>query len=1054
MKFSVSKTQFLSELYKGANGELSINLRLIDTKGISKNEFIKVNELNRLDEVINPYLNTYNCYFGVALRKDQTSGKKENCAQLTCLFVDVDYGTKGHKKNSVFQEYEQALNFIENFPIKPTFIIHSGNGFHLYWKLKTPIDLDKESIVKVELVLKKLSKAIGGDSTHNVDRILRIPGTYNLKSNEKKECIVFNINDSIYEYEEFVNQPILNLGLENINDIELLKLIFGINNQQIEDRSRLDEKILYRLVEHGFNQDAIKAIFDFYPTTGKYLERKRNDIKGAEQYLNHSIRKACEFYNTNISNPAVKTIYNQDNEHVDDYINIYGDYYFHPSGNNIGYYKKTKKGLEKMTNFILTIQKQYKDSKKEQTVFFDGFIKLANKKFSIKQIDIKKLMSKKDIEELASSVAGVEALVFSSDSQLTNVIKQHNANVGLFDYVDYGYNEDFTCYYTNNLIIKNTGELIKSKNPIYYSDDLGEYDIGFNYDETVNINDVIYNALKIILLDNEKVIYTALSAIPTPIVIPKVNDLKNSRPYLMYVGPSGCGKTTLIKLLHAFYFCGDKITSWTSTPTALTIVGHAFKNVLFCIDDLKQQNFMNERDIERAMSFIQNYSDGTSRDRATVDLKLKEPKDVRGFIVMSGEDLVFTESSTVARGVFVNMVKKGNKSEFISELFNCKKYFGMFTIELIKFVMKDNVDYNKKFSEYVEKLEQIALKKNYEGPNLPRLIKNIACLMLNFDVIYRFLQSKEKHIYIQNIKAHEDQIIEELFDENYKRIVVKRPELKLLKNLFELVTNDQNRAWKIDNSLYENDNALLVYSVNDAMKTYQIGIKNITYKIVNEYLRTEGGLGNSYDTIVKALIQNNLAYSPGSGRVLIGLSDRTKIISGFLLNVELPDEIKTLLGIPLEYQIVLGKNDSPNPNRINLDTLLGENNNDGGNNSESDSTHKQDEDFFIEEDKWMIEYIISTNDYDFYNEQVYNEVNNFCDGSYFPEELCAHNEPPSELFIEDLINLDYGILNNMDDKGDLNEEYTSINTSDIIMSHLVLNNYVVYCENKDNDLEN
>jgi energy-coupling factor transporter ATP-binding protein EcfA2 len=69
-----------------------------------------------------------------------------------------------------------------NFSPAPTVILFSGGGYHGYWKLKEPSD----DLVRVEAINMAAAKAVGGDNCHNVDRIMRLPGTVNIPNAKKR----------------------------------------------------------------------------------------------------------------------------------------------------------------------------------------------------------------------------------------------------------------------------------------------------------------------------------------------------------------------------------------------------------------------------------------------------------------------------------------------------------------------------------------------------------------------------------------------------------------------------------------------------------------------------------------------------------------------------------------------------------------------------------------------------------------------------------------------------------------------------------------------------
>jgi len=64
------------------------------------------------------------------------------------------------------------------FPIRPSFVVLSGNGMHVYWKFDEP----QEPSDRVLKILKTVTVALGGDlACADFARLLRVPGTFNCK---------------------------------------------------------------------------------------------------------------------------------------------------------------------------------------------------------------------------------------------------------------------------------------------------------------------------------------------------------------------------------------------------------------------------------------------------------------------------------------------------------------------------------------------------------------------------------------------------------------------------------------------------------------------------------------------------------------------------------------------------------------------------------------------------------------------------------------------------------------------------------------------------------
>lgn len=116
-------------------------------------------------------------FVGICPRSESGNGTKTSIKQVFCLWADLDgKDFKGGK--------EEARRRLRESPLPPTLIVDSGNGFHAYWLFKEPEPIQNEAdIVKIKSYLKQLAKFLNGDPTvAEIARVMRVPGTYNLKN--------------------------------------------------------------------------------------------------------------------------------------------------------------------------------------------------------------------------------------------------------------------------------------------------------------------------------------------------------------------------------------------------------------------------------------------------------------------------------------------------------------------------------------------------------------------------------------------------------------------------------------------------------------------------------------------------------------------------------------------------------------------------------------------------------------------------------------------------------------------------------------------------------
>ncbi len=89
-------------------------------------------------------------YFGVHPR-DSKNGTSEAVKCVTCIWADCDWKNfEGGR--------EGAIKRIQNFPLRPTVVVESGNGFHLYWLLKEPEE--SEDLEGFRLIVKGVQKIL------------------------------------------------------------------------------------------------------------------------------------------------------------------------------------------------------------------------------------------------------------------------------------------------------------------------------------------------------------------------------------------------------------------------------------------------------------------------------------------------------------------------------------------------------------------------------------------------------------------------------------------------------------------------------------------------------------------------------------------------------------------------------------------------------------------------------------------------------------------------------------------------------------------------------
>lgn len=178
-------TSFFEFLYQFCD-EGKINIRPIP----GDNSFISPDGFPEIDAICN---GNKNYYFGVALRDDD--GTKEGITEIPACWVDIDF------KNT---PKDIARENLKKFPFKPSLIVKSGGGIHLYWILKEPATIFDVPVV--EDINKRIVAMLNGDpNACDASRIMRIPGTLNIKYTPPVVCEVIKKDNFFYDLETFLD---------------------------------------------------------------------------------------------------------------------------------------------------------------------------------------------------------------------------------------------------------------------------------------------------------------------------------------------------------------------------------------------------------------------------------------------------------------------------------------------------------------------------------------------------------------------------------------------------------------------------------------------------------------------------------------------------------------------------------------------------------------------------------------------------------------------------------------------------------------------------------
>jgi hypothetical protein len=132
-----------------------------------------------------------NCYFTANSTPPNLRKKpeKKDITEIAALWADVDpLDGNGRSWSDERARLEALATDLHALETPPSFIVDSGNGIQPVWLLADPIEANHEYRQSAESLCSQIEAALGAKGTHNVDRLLRVPGTSN-HPNAKKRAL-------------------------------------------------------------------------------------------------------------------------------------------------------------------------------------------------------------------------------------------------------------------------------------------------------------------------------------------------------------------------------------------------------------------------------------------------------------------------------------------------------------------------------------------------------------------------------------------------------------------------------------------------------------------------------------------------------------------------------------------------------------------------------------------------------------------------------------------------------------------------------------------------
>ncbi len=156
-------------------------------------------------------------YFGCGLLKrnlgTRSRGTINDVVAIPGIWLDIDLKGPGHTKPDLPENIDEVLEVLDKFE-KPSIIVNSGRGLHVYWLFDKLLEITDENRDKAKDLIHSWQKRIRRefksrgwslDSTHDFTRVLRLPGTFNMKTGKNVPVKIIYSSEVKYSVQQLEN---------------------------------------------------------------------------------------------------------------------------------------------------------------------------------------------------------------------------------------------------------------------------------------------------------------------------------------------------------------------------------------------------------------------------------------------------------------------------------------------------------------------------------------------------------------------------------------------------------------------------------------------------------------------------------------------------------------------------------------------------------------------------------------------------------------------------------------------------------------------------------
>ena len=336
-------------------------------------------------------------------------------------------------------------------------------------------------------------------------------------------------------------------------------------------------------------------------------------------------------------------------------------------------------------------------------------------------------------------------------------------------------------------------------------------------------------------------------------------------PYILFVtGSSGKGKTETARLAQCLwgkYGTKERLASWASTPLSNRQQAAKCRGGLWLIDDFKRHRLQGQ--YQNAVNLLNDYADLQGRGRAGNSPRTLTQEPIRNMLMVTGEDMPYTETSALARSLVVEFRNEGDTRV---QYRNCLAMMDRYPSVMPRFIAWWQTQSPEVWLERAEEERadfiNFFARERLQGDNTVRLASSSALSMTAMDAFMTFCWSLDLNI---EQLAKFDPIIEHrLILQTMCRTMLAtvndiRPSTQFISTLVELLVSGRAQIFDKENllQLHPDHNARVIGHTDIRRGSVNVYITTLLAEIQDLTRRADGsGMQWSSHAIGKQLAED------------------------------------------------------------------------------------------------------------------------------------------------------------------------------------------------------